>query len=244
MGFSWAIRVVALLCAVSGILACCLLKKRLPPNTIAGGGRAAAVDLKSLVKEPKFALVTISVFLVEFAVFIPYTYISSYGLRIGLELRFAHLFNAFLNAGAIPGRALPGLVADTLGVYNVMVGMALLCSVVVLGLWLPIAPGQHELVIAFAILYGFFSGAAISLTPVCVGQMCRTEDYGKRLGTAFSVASIGALIGSPLAGSALDANDGSYFWLIIIAGAVYAAATVAFAVTRISATGWTLWAIF
>ena len=57
-------------------------------------------------------------------------------------------------------------------------------------------------------------------------------------GTTFSLASFAALIGIPIAGAILQANNGAYTGLIAFAGGSYLAACVAFAVTRVVAGGW------
>ncbi|TDZ53313.1 MFS transporter asaE [Colletotrichum trifolii] len=238
-GFPWALRTVGLICIVASVLACVLLRKRLPPNKRAG----AAVDLRALVRDVNFALTTLAVFLVEFAVFIPYTYICSYAIHAGVPLRTSLRLNALLNAGAIPGRALPGYVADRLGPFNVMCATALVCATSVFALWLT-AAGAEAATTAFAVLFGFWSGAAISLTPVCVGRVCRTEDYGKRSGTAFCVSSVAALAGVPLAGAVLGWCGGEYYGVILLAGGLYVMAFAAFAVARGVAGGWSLKLLF
>lgn len=234
IGFAWTIRIIGLVCAVMGLLASILLKKRLPHNKQGG----ASVDFKAL-KDPKFALTTLAVWLVEFAVFIPYTYLSSYAIYTGMEQQHAYRLMALLNAGAIPGRALPGYVADRFGAFNTMSATSFICSVFIFALWL--TAGTSEVAItAFAILFGFWSGAAISLTPVCVASVCKIEDYGKRNGTTFSLASFACLIGIPIAGAILQANGGAYTGLIAFAGASYLAAFAAFLATRVVAGGWNL----
>lgn len=120
---------------------------------------------------------------------------------------------------------------------------ALVCVATILALWYTSGTNAAQ-VISFAPLFGFWSGAAISLTPVCIGQVCRTEDYGKRSGTAFFLASFGTLVGVPIAGVILEMNHGSYNGLIIFGGVLYAAALVAFIVARGLSTGWRLTAIF
>jgi predicted MFS family arabinose efflux permease len=234
IGFAWAIRAVALVCLVMGLCACILLQKRLPHNKKAGG----AVDLKAL-REPKFAVTTLAVFLIEFAVFIPYTYICSYGIYVGMDRQNAYLLNALVNAGAIPGRAIPGYLADRFGHFNVMCITALTCAVFILSLWFP-SSNNNSMVVGFAVLFGFWSGAAISLTPVCIGQVCKTEDYGKRSGTSFFVSSFGCLIGMPIAGVILEARGGDYHGLILFAGAFYLAACGAFYLARGSTGAWSL----
>ncbi|KAI0191160.1 major facilitator superfamily domain-containing protein [Xylaria flabelliformis] len=238
IGFGWAIRIVGFICLAAGVAASCLLRKRLPPNKKAG----AAVDLKSL-SEPRFAATAFATFLIEFAVFIPYTYICSHAVHAGLDRHTAYLLNALLNAGAVPGRALPGYIADRFGSFNTMCTTAAACVATILALWYTTGSNAAQ-IISFSPLFGFWSGAAISLTPVCIGQVCRTEDYGKRSGTAFFLASFGALTGIPIAGAILEWNNGSYDGLIIFAGALYVAALVAFIVARGLCTGWRIAVLF
>jgi predicted MFS family arabinose efflux permease len=235
LGFAWAVRVIGLICMVASIAACALLRKRLPHNKKAG----AAVDLRAL-SDTRYAVTTAATFLIEFAVFIPYTYISSYAIHMGLPTRKAYLLNALLNVGAIPGRAIPGYLADRFGVFNVMCMTAAVCATFILALWLTATHSGKATITSFTVLYGFWSGAAISLTPVCIGAVCRTEDYGKRNGTTFSLTSIGALVGIPLAGAILQAEDGGYRGLIILSGVAYAAAAGTFALARGLVVGWHL----
>jgi MFS family permease len=235
VGFAWSIRVVGFICAAAGIAACCLLRKRLPHNKKAG----AAIDLKAL-GDMKYAITTAAIFLVEFAGFIPYTYISSYAIHMGLPAQKAYLLNTLLNVGAIPGRALPGYVADRFGIFNVMCVTASCCATFILALWLTATHGNGAMITSFTVLFGFWSGATISLTPVCIGVVCRTEDYGKRNGTTFSLASIGALVGIPVAGAILQGQGGDYRGLIVLSGAAYAAAAGMFVLARGFTGGWGL----
>jgi len=220
------------------LAACCLLKKRLPPNRQGG----ASIDLKALC-DIKFGVTTLAIFLIEFAVFIPYTYISSYAIHMGIETQTAYRLNAILNAGAILGRVLPGHVADPFGVFNTMCVTALTCTAFILGLWFN-AGRDETMITSFAVLFGFWSGAAISLTPVCVGQICDTKDYGKRSGTSFFVTSFGALTGIPLAGAILQARGGAYDGLILFAGGCYGASLAAFITARCIARGCGLKVVF
>ncbi|KAF9691359.1 hypothetical protein EKO04_010857 [Ascochyta lentis] len=230
IGFPWTIRVVGFVCLIMCIVACLLLKKRLPNNKHAG----ASIDLKAL-KDSKYALTTLAVFLVEFAVFVPYSFISLYAIYAGVDRQKAYLISALLNVGAIPGRALPGYVADRFGVFNTMLATSLTCATLIFALWLTAARNEAAIT-AFAIVFGFWSGTGISLTPVCVGAVCKIEDYGKRNGTTFSIASFAALIGIPAAGAVLEGSGGNYTGLIIFAGGLYLAAFTVFLVARI--VGW------
>jgi MFS family permease len=107
--------------------------------------------------------------LVEFAVFVPITYITSYALHAGFSEEISYAIIVFLNLGAVFGRFLPGLAADRLGRFNVMSANCLMCSLFTLLLWLCgdlVDPNNLGILIGYVVLLGFWSGAAISLAPV------------------------------------------------------------------------------
>ncbi|OJJ66137.1 hypothetical protein ASPBRDRAFT_35369 [Aspergillus brasiliensis CBS 101740] len=164
----------------------------------------ALVDFRAL-RVKKYAATTIAVFLVEFAVFIPITCISSYRIRVGLDRTLAYALSIFLNLVAVPGRFLPGLVADRLGRFNVFVVTSVVCAAFTLALWLTLRANMAAIV-CYAVLFGFWSGAAISFSPVCISQVCQMEDLGKRSGTTFTVVSVGILTGIPIAGAIQQQN--------------------------------------
>ncbi|PYI32096.1 monocarboxylate permease-like protein, Mch4 [Aspergillus indologenus CBS 114.80] len=234
LGFAWALRIIGIICFVLCGLACLLLKTRLKPDP----SRHMAIDIHAL-REPNYALTTLAVWLVEFAVFVPYTYLCSYGLSANLGESMAYKLCVFLNVGAIPGRAFPGLLADRIGRFNVMALTALVCGIITLSLWYK-AGTSEAAIIAYSVLFGFWSGAAISLTPVCIAQVCRTEDIGKRNGTTFTLVSFGTLTAIPIAGAIQESNGGNFGGLIIFGGVLYLAACAAFVVARGVAGGWAL----
>ena len=212
--------------------------KRLPHNTHAGSN----IELRALFTDVRFALVTVSVFMSEFAVFIPYTYISSYAIHVGFTTQQAFLLNALVNLGAIPGRALPGFLADRVGAFNILGTTTSVCAVLMLAMWCTSA--SHAAVVSFAVLFGFWSGATIGLTAVCISRVCDIQDVGKRTGTAYCVASIGLLIGAPTAGAIIRCNDGAYWGVAILSGSLYIAATVGLFLTKGVAAGWSPKVVF
>lgn len=214
------------------------MKTRLPGN-LKGG---ASVDFRAL-KDIKYASTTVAVFMVEFAVFIPYAYIASYGIYANAGEQISYLLIVFLSVGAIPGRFLPGLIADRVGRFNVMVLTSVICAILTLALWLK--SGENlAAIICYVVFFGFWSGAAISLTPVCISQVCSTEDYGKRNGTTFTIASIGTLTGIPIAGVIQQRDGGGFDGLIIFGGVLYLVAAISFGVARGICAGWSIKAVF
>ncbi|KAJ5798012.1 uncharacterized protein N7503_007308 [Penicillium pulvis] len=235
IGFAWSIRIIALICAALCSVACLTVRTRLPQKKA-----ATFLDLKALL-DLKYGSASLGVFLVEFAVFVPITYITSYALDAGFSEEMSYAVLVFLNLGAVFGRFLPGLAADRLGRFNVMSVNCLMCSLFTFILWLYgdlVAPDNLGIVISYAVLFGFWSGAAISLAPVCISQVCEIEDYGKRVGTTWTLVSFGTLIAIPIAGTVQQHNHGEYYGLIIFGGALYISSFIAFVVSRGICRGW------
>lgn len=187
IGFAWATRVVALICLISVTIACLLIRSRLPKKPFS---KENVLPDIFIFREPKFALTTAGIFFVEWGVFIPISYISSYALDHGVSERFSYQILAILNAGSFFGRWLPGFFADFLGRFNTLIVTVALCLICVACLWLP-AGDNLPVIVVFAVLFGFSSGSNISLTPVCIGQLCKTEHYGRYYATAYTVVSFG-----------------------------------------------------
>ncbi|KAI5779392.1 major facilitator superfamily domain-containing protein [Geopyxis carbonaria] len=247
VGFGWAVRIVALLCLCLVVSGNSLIRARtaiISPRSGAKSRVAIEFDWAAF-RDPRFALTTMGVFLIEWGVFVPLTYIVSYAIHLGLTHAFAFQLLAILNVGSVFGRWLPGLVADKLGRFNTMLLTVSLCLLSVLAFWLPtalVAPlpahAPKALMTTFALLYGFASGSGISLTPVCVGQICSTKDYGKRFGTCYFFVSFGTLTGAPIAGEIVRRMGGAYAGLIAFTAASYVGAFVFFGAARVVGGGW------
>src|SRR5690606_17885331 len=120
-----------------------------------------------------FLLTTVGVFLLEFALFIPLTYITSYMLSTGYDADFSFNILAVVNAASVFGRALPGYWGDRFGAYNSNAAAVLLSAIACLGVWMPVGDTTPGIVV-FAVLIGFASGNNISISPVCIGKLCKT----------------------------------------------------------------------
>lgn len=187
IGFAWATRVVALICLFLVATACLLIRSRLPKKPVSKENMLP--DFR-IFREPKFALTTAGIFFVEWGLFIPISYISSYAMAHGTSTALSYQLLAILNAGSFFGRWLPGFFADFLGRFNTLIATVALCLLCNVCLWLP-AKGNLPLMIVYCAIFGFASGSNISLTPVCIGQLCKTEHYGRYYATAYTVVSFG-----------------------------------------------------
>lgn len=75
-------------------------------------------------------------------------------------------------------------MGDRIGHFNVIAGCALLTGISILALWLPFNyHPSHAGVIVFALVYGFFSGAFVSLMMPGVGKIGPIDTLGQRFGT-------------------------------------------------------------
>ncbi|CAG8901251.1 unnamed protein product [Penicillium egyptiacum] len=239
LGFPWAIRIIGFLSAAFCFLSVVLLRTRLPLTSAQKG----IVDMKAL-KELRFSLLTAAIVLIDFALLIPLTYLPSYAQSSGLGDSLAYNLSSILNAASIIGRVVAGYFADRFGRFNVMIVTTLICSVLTFALWLP-AQSDQAAILAFTVLFGFWGGTAISLSPVCVAQISKTQDFGKRYGMTYFFVSIGALVAIPIAGELLKVQTSTmghddYASLIIFCGLVYSCACVFFILSRGVSVGWGL----
>ncbi|KAG9822021.1 putative MFS monocarboxylate transporter, partial [Aureobasidium melanogenum] len=250
VGWEWATRIQGFIYIGLLLMANLFIRSRLPPKP----GGSVLPDFR-IFRDVPFALTTIGVFFAEWGLFIPISYLTSYALRSGaFSTTFAYQLIAIFNAGSVVGRWAPGYLADKAGRVNLMIVCLLLCALSSMGLWLPAtvlsASGSSNdstvlgLTITFAILFGFGSGSNISLTPVCVGQLCETESYGRYYSTCYTIVSLGTLTGLPIAGALLEACNGRYWGLVLFTGMCYIISYIAFSWVRVMKQGWGLTKVY
>lgn len=122
-----------------------------------------------------------------------------------------------LNGCGIPTRVFIGIVADRyLGVMNTIT-LSLILDTIILFVWLTVSsiPSYY----AFTVFYGLATGAFQALFPTSVAALSNDiTKTGTRLGMAFMVIGISALVGGPIAGL-LVKGKGGYTAAVCWAGA-------------------------
>ncbi|KAK1979362.1 hypothetical protein LZ30DRAFT_783515 [Colletotrichum cereale] len=93
------------------------------------------------------------------------------------------------------------------------------------------------LLTAFAVVFGFFSGGNVSLAPVCIGQLCTIESYGRYYAAANVLVSINTLTGIPIAGALFERSQGSFRNLIIVTIVSYSASFVCLVIAKLLCYG-------
>lgn len=244
VGWPWAQRILALINLPLAICANLFVRSRLPARRPVQ--KEQILPDPKIFRDPTFALVTVAVFFVEFGLFVPISYLTNFALSIGVEEKFSYQLIAIFNAGSCLGRWLPGLIADRIGRFNAMIFTTVICWVGVFAFWLPSEllassseSGRVALLIVFSVVFGFGSGSGISLIPVCVGQLCRTEEYGRYYATCYTVVSFATLTGIPIAGGIVGTTEGGRYWgLIMFTGLSYMLSTVVFMVAKATKVGY------
>lgn len=256
VGWAWSIRILGFVLLVLCAFSIVLCRSRVPPRKgAATTWRDALPDARIFLDGTgAMALTTIGVLLTDLAYFIPVTYVSSYyiarqnlsGEALTGAAAFAYQLLAILNAASCFGRAVAGEVADRCGRYNTMVVSLFLCIISAVAFWLPdtLASGltNDGLLICFVLLFGFVSGSNVSLTPICLGQLCETQEYGRYYASCFTVVSFGVLVSIPIAGALLGAVDSTgrevYWGAALFTGLSYVASFLCFVWVRIKVKGW------
>ncbi|KAJ5868812.1 hypothetical protein N7534_003365, partial [Penicillium rubens] len=227
VGFPWAMRICAFLILFMLGIANLTLKSRLPH-------RPKPFDILSFLRplaELKFALTLAAAFCFFWGMFLPFTFVITQAERYGMSSNLAGYLIPILNASSIFGRTLPGYLADKVGRYNMMVITTFFSAILVLALWLP-SKGNAPAIV-FSALYGFGSGAFVSLAPALVAQISDLRQVGVRNGTFFAVISFAALTGTPIGGALVpDVLHGSYTRLQIFCGVVMIVGSTLFAFAR------------
>lgn len=93
-----------------------------------------------------------------------------------------------MNAGGIFGRIAPAYISDTIGHFNLLTPAAFLSGLVTLALWFNVRNLAGLMV--FAAVYGFLSGAFISVLTPSIVRISARDQVGTRMGTLYSVISV------------------------------------------------------
>lgn len=129
------------------------------------------------------------------------------------------------------GRILPGIIADKVGRFNVMILITTLSTVVTLAVWIP-ASHSSAAIVVFTAIFGFSSGGFVSLMTPLIAQISDIRQIGTRTGIAMAVMSFGGLTGSPIAGAAVEAQGGRYLGLQLFCGCCMLASVLAYVGAR------------
>ncbi|KAM0080048.1 hypothetical protein ACKRZS_007825 [Fusarium odoratissimum] len=235
IGFGWTMRVCAFLLFGLLVVTNLTVRSRIAPQPKEAGIVAYLRPFTSL----SFVLTSLAGFFYSMGMFIPITFMVTYGEHVGLSNNMAGYLVSIFNASSGIGRILPGYIADKVGSFNVSIAAATLSTIFMLALWLP--GHSHESAIAFAALFGFSSGTYTAISPALVAHISNLEEIGTRSGTMYAFMSVAALTGSPIGGALISSADGSYWKLQLFAGCMLGAGTALYVAARLYISKGRLW---
>lgn len=245
IGFEWAIRVLGFICLACMICSIMLTREKMKPVTESFESKTMLIKWYmtssfniSYFLDMKFVFVTLGAALAESSLTTAATYLASYSIARGNSENVAYTMLTAYNAAGILGRYIPGYVADKyLGRFNVMIITISVSAILCLVVWLPFG-GHTGALWAFACTYGFFTGSILSLTPVCIGQISRTVDFGKRYATAYFVEALFNIPMLPIGGAIIGTRTATnYNHFIIYVAVLMAAGSLCYVVSRILCVG-------
>jgi len=198
LGFGWATRIVGFITLGLLCTAIATMWSRSPPKP------PRSLFQPSAFKSWAYTLQSLGIMVGFAGLYVPMFYIQLYAIsrRITSNEDYAFYLLSILNAGSFFGRVIPNFLAGKIGLMNMIVfctfASGILCCV-----WIII--DNVAGITVFAILYGFFAGAYVSLIPPVLVEL--TPDMtvvGTWMGMSLFVAAFGLLIGNPIAGSLVN----------------------------------------
>jgi MFS family permease len=201
VGFGWAMRTTAFIIMALLVITNLTVRSFQKPQP-----RKLTLDqFWRPFAELQFATLTVGMTIFTWGMYIPLNYLQVEAVAHGMSEGLVQYLVAIFGAASLFGRLLSGIFGDKFGLFNVFVVVCYIAGIWILALWIPSCNDASR--IAFACLYGFFSGAYISQLPALVAQVSPLRDMGIRTGLVFFCSAIPALTSNPIAGAILGENN-------------------------------------
>ena len=234
VGFGWAVRVIAFILLVTLILPLIVMRPlKYPPK------KRSLWDVSALRDVP-YVLFGLGTLFGYMGIYVVFFYVQLYAMSIGqMSSHLAFYLLAIISAGSSLGRVLPNFAADYVGTLNMQITFVSASAVLSLAL---LAIKSTSGIIAFCVLYGFFTGTFVSLPGPTVASLSPDmASLGARMSMAFMAAGTGLLIGSPVAGAILSSHGGNdWNSLQIWSGVLLVLSTLCMSGARIAKTGFNI----
>jgi MFS family permease len=153
--------------------------------------------------------------------FIPFAHVSASARDMGLGEAFAVGLVGLIGVGSLVGRFAIGLLADRLGRAQTLVLMQLSMGASY-ALWG--AAGGQAMLVVFALWFGLSYGSIVSLLPAICMDYFGGRSVASVVGTLYSGAALGNLLGPVLAGAVFD-HSGHYLGVMVVCGVLSLMAT-------------------
>jgi MFS family permease len=201
IGFANAVRASAGL--VSGLLliACFLVRTRLPPTK---QPLNLWQSFRKFVRDKPYMTGTLGIGIYTIGFYYPLFYLQLDAVQHGIDPTFAFYAIVIMNAASFAGRLFPGLVLHVWGVKSMITVGSGCGAVLILSM---IAIHNVASVVTIGIIYGFFAGGIVTLIgPLLAVLTDDMSEFGARMGISFTFSGLGILIGPPIDGLLLTSD--------------------------------------
>lgn len=215
-----ALQLMALGVLLLGLAAASFLKRA--PSVNAGvSGQISGMTLKEALRTPSFKWLYMGALFGSPVMFIPFAHISAAARDSGVNDSQAVALVGLIGIGSLVGRFAIGWLADRLGRVKTL--MLMQCA---MGLsYLIWAMASHQLAFSvFAVVFGLSYGSIVSLLPAICMDLFGGRAVSAIIGTLYTGAALGNLLGPVWAGRVFDV-DQSYNFVIWITLGVSALAS-------------------
>ncbi|KAL3045982.1 hypothetical protein OYC64_004066 [Pagothenia borchgrevinki] len=183
---------------------------------------------------PDFLCLAVSFLFLASGCSLPFVYLVPYALSAGVRHQQAAFLMSILGVLDIVGNVTFGWLTDRrclkayrLPCYVLAVAMEGLCC-----LFVPLLR-SFQLLVPFAVLYGYFDGAYVALIPVVISDVVGAPYLSSALGVVYFLHAIPYLLSPPIGGWLVDVT-GSYSPTFFLSGAaLLVSAAVISAITGI-----------
>ncbi|KAJ5930129.1 hypothetical protein N7466_005622 [Penicillium verhagenii] len=203
LGWVWSLRILAFIFTVLLTIGNICVKSRLPVKSQKGlfnlrcfrdsrfvWFTAAMLCMFYPLSDISKMKVLIVLLVVQFTITASMGLVPTYALEQGFSSETGFYLLAVYNGGAAIGRGLSGIISDRYGRFNTMSAAMTFAMVFIFVLWYPFGHYLGALY-CFVVVMGFGTGTILCLLPVCLSQMCKTEEVGLWLGSCYLVISHG-----------------------------------------------------
>ncbi|RAQ64548.1 monocarboxylate permease [Aspergillus flavus] len=231
IGFAWTCRAIGLVILVTIAIPITVFQLRVKPS-----GRRKLLDLMAF-REPAYTFFVLGGTLEFISLNILFYYIQYFAISEGITTNgLGFYLLSILTTGSVLGRILPNIFANLIGPFNIIFTCTVISGAMMFAL---VNLSSLAGVVIVAFLYGFFTGAFVSLPPTCFVKLSPDRALiGTRIGMGYAVMTIGNLGGTPAAGVILQNWGFNAVW--IFGGGVSIAGGIAMMISRNFQGGWKL----
>ncbi len=200
--YGWRDTYVIYAVASAVLLSLAAIGAHRPPVSNAGAG--SGPPLRELARSSSFQILYLSTIAISTALFIPFVFMEDYMTTRGIE-GSPGLIVGIIGFSSVAGRLGMGALAAYTSVLRLYLASFLVLGLS-FGIWLA-AGSNYQLLVVFAVVLGIAYGGFIALAPAVTAQIFGPVGLGGVLGTLYTGAGVGGLIGPPLMGAIID-NSG------------------------------------